>query len=173
MQRRFTVVLVSPRDPGNVGSVGRTVVGLGGRLAIVGPHAFDMEDQSKATQRSRLDYWDKLEWGTYRSWGEFVRLNGGLEAVREKGFFFSAHAKALMLDQTALTSEKEAKEETLLVFGSETSGFKGLISEEQLASFRLVKIPMQNPDMRCYNLAVSVGMVLWESFRQNQRERRD
>ena len=131
MKRGATVVLVSPRDPGNVGSIGRTVVGLGGRLAVVGPLGWEFD--SSALRRAQLDYWDLLEWKQYRSWGDYVIAMGGVERVRERGFFFTAHARSQVLDRVRLHNDEDDNEPPLFVFGSETSGFRGLIPEEQLA----------------------------------------
>jgi tRNA (cytidine/uridine-2'-O-)-methyltransferase len=160
-----TVVLVSPRDPGNVGSIGRTVVGLGSELHVIGPIGFDFSDH--AAQRAQLDYWHMLKWRKFRSWADYVE-EMGLDRLRKRGSFFTAHGAVELGHADAWPSREEANNdsaEALLVFGSETSGFRGLIPDEQLETFRRVKIPMANAEMRCYNLAVSVGIALWEAAR--------
>ena len=159
------VVLVSPRNPGNVASIGRTCVGFGARLDIVGPVGFDMRDP----RRDKLDYWELLEgkWDFHRSWGDYVLHAGGIETLASDSYFFSAHAKANVLGDVVFDPPGACR----LVLGSETSGFRGLIPESDLEAFaeRFVKIPMVHPDMRCYNLAISAGMALYEAFRQQHQ----
>lgn len=169
-KRVVDVVLVSPRDPGNVGSAGRTCVGLGAGLQLVGPLGFQVDSEA-ALARAQLDYWDLLSWTTHRAWVDFVEAQGGLSNLSRRAVFFSAHHPTLTLGRQplwapdVLLSASSSPDPLLLVFGSETSGFRGLIPDHQLQSFVRCKIPMVHPDMRCYNLAVSVGMALWEAHK--------
>ena len=130
-KRLPVVVLVSPRDPGNVGSIGRTVVGLGSELHVIGPLGFDFSDH--AAQRAQLDYWHMLRWRKFRSWGEYVD-SMSLSAVRRRGIFFTAHGATELGQPNSWPSSTREDEPALLVFGSETSGFRGLIPDEQLES---------------------------------------
>ena len=56
------------------------------------------------------------------------------------------------------------KENDYLIFGSETTG----ISEKILYAHpdNMCTIPMENKNIRSLNLATSVGIVLYEAFRQ-------
>ena len=56
------------------------------------------------------------------------------------------------------------KENDYLIFGSETGG----ISEKILTAYpdNTCTIPMENNNIRSLNLATSVGIVLYEAFRQ-------
>ena len=53
---------------------------------------------------------------------------------------------------------------SLLIFGRETKG----LPEEILALYRerCYTIPMQNPNIRSLNLAMSAGIILYEALRQ-------
>lgn len=163
------MVLVSPRIPGNVGSIGRTCVGFDAALHICGPLGFTMDD--KALARARLDYWDHLDpyWKVYDDWDHFESIFGQ-QNLLARGWFFSARAKAVALDG-GVNMLKGAEELPLfLVFGSEKFGLASLLGDERmkLYSERMVKIPMDNPEMRCHNLATSVAIGLWEVRRQKQ-----
>ena len=52
---RLNVVLHRPIIPWNTGNAGRTCLGFGAALHLVGPLGFDVTD--KSAKRAGLDYW--------------------------------------------------------------------------------------------------------------------
>ncbi len=146
-----------PRDPGNVGNIGRAVVGLGKRLILVGPFGFKLD--SSSMKRAQLDYWDSgLDVEVFPNFSSFVSSH---PKVFEKGSFFSARQRP---EQQHCTLDVAALDE-YAVFGSETNGLDHISLP---ANCQFVSIPMQTT-MRSYNLASAASMVLWEAFAREQR----
>lgn len=71
-------------------------------------------------------------------------------------YFFSSHAKQLYTDV-------KYTRDSILVYGSETSGLPAHFNEKYASKF--VTIPMLQ-ESRCLNLATSVGIGLFEAIRQ-------
>lgn len=84
-------------------------------------------------------------------------LEALLETTPSPSFtFFSSKAKKLY-------TEVRYAPDSLLIFGSETTGLPSSFHEKWPAHF--VKIPMQ-PGARCLNLATSAGIGIYEGVRQ-------
>ncbi|MEQ1826855.1 MAG: tRNA (cytidine(34)-2'-O)-methyltransferase [Pirellula sp.] len=148
---RLNVVLYQPEIPQNTGNIGRTCVALNAKLWIVRPAGFRLDD--KQLQRAGLDYWQYLEWEYVDSWTMFLQ---GMPP-----------GKIWYFTKFGTTSYTEVKYELgdWLVFGSESSG---LPESVRLASpSRCVSLPMIGP-VRSINLAVAVGVGLFEAHRQIQ-----
>lgn len=96
-------------------------------------------------KRAGLDYWDQVD-----------VENVDEIAFNDSFFFFSSKAKKSY-------TEAPFREDSLLIFGSETSG----LPEEfhQKWPDRFYTIPMI-PGARCLNLANSANIVLYEALRQ-------
>jgi tRNA (cytidine/uridine-2'-O-)-methyltransferase len=152
-----TLALVMPRDPRNAGNAGRSVLGLGRRLLLVGPTGFSLDDRTLA--RARLDYWDTLEVETLPSWEAF-RLR--FDCQVERTWFFSSRLLPGAGSSRAL-HETRFRDGDICVLGSETSGLDSVTLPR---AAQLVSIPKQISNMRSYNLAAAASMVLWESYRQ-------
>lgn len=69
LRTRLNVVLVSPDIPGNTGSIGRTVMAVGGCLHLVHPLGFKTDET--ALRRAGLDYWRQLDLMEHESWDAF------------------------------------------------------------------------------------------------------
>lgn len=170
--KALNVVLVSPRIPGNVGSIGRTCVGFNAHLHICGPLGFRMDD--KALARARIDYWDMLDphWTVYHDWDAFENIVSQGQLLK-RAWFFSARAKRA-LDHVGLLEQgpSSVTSPLFLVFGSEKFGLASLLGEERMRLYadKMILIPMDHPEMRCHNLATSVGIALWETRQQITRE---
>lgn len=167
MQRgQLHVVLVSPRMPGNVGTIGRTCVGFGAHLHVCGPLGFALDD--KALARAQIDYWHLLSpVKQYMHWVAFETAVGATVLERQ-AWFFSRHATKPLALGAGVDLATTGGADRWLVFGSEQSGLHPLLGEERMARYasRLVQIPMAHAQMRCHNLSTSVAIALWEQLRQ-------
>lgn len=143
------IVLLEPEIPGNTGNVGRTCIGLGATLHLVGKLGFSLDE--KHLKRAGLDYWPKIHLERHDSWEAFLATAG--EAPM---FFFSARATNSLWQTTF-------PKPVYLVFGSESHGFPKAFYERY--ADRLVKIPISD-DIRSLNLATAVGAAAFEVARQ-------
>lgn len=149
-QRLFNVVLLEPEIPNNTGNIGRTCVGLWSQLHLVGPLGFSIDD--KQLKRAGLDYWDNLELQYHKSWSDFEKsLPAGARL-----FFFETGGSQTLFDAVFEPND-------YLIFGKETKG----ISASVLDSYRdrIFQIPFPG-EIRSFNLANTVAMVMCEGFRQ-------
>lgn len=137
------VVLYQPEIPPNTGNISRQCVGMKARLHIISPAGFDMS--SAAVRRAGLDHWESLDLTVHDSPSRFLDWLGNRRPwlVTKRGLF--------RYDVPAYSDGD------VLVFGSETRGLPG----DWLHQWhdRTVHIPILG-DVRSYNLANSVGIVL-------------
>lgn len=143
------IVLVEPEIPGNTGTIGRLAMATGCPLHLVEPLGFRTDD--KALRRAGLDYWKHAE----------VYYHESFEALREAlpGLPFhclTTHA------ETPYTRIRFRRGD-LVVFGKETSGLDAALRQRHAAA--CYGIPMWN-EARSLNLAVAVGIVVYEGLRQ-------
>ncbi len=118
-------------------------------LHIVGAAGFRLDD--RAVRRAGLDYWPEV----------MLYRHADLEALAGL-----VEARFVYLTTKAERSYTEwpFQENDCLVFGRET---RGLPEELLRANWdNCITIPMMNPKIRSLNLAVSVGIVLYEALRQ-------
>ena len=146
----FNVVLFNPQIPPNTGNIGRLCVNAGAKLHIVKPIGFDISE--KAVKRAGLDYWDKLDLTIWESAEEFLQ-----NVDTKRCFFATTKTKTPYF-------EKKFQKGDYLIFGSETSGIDEKILNANKQN--LITIPMTK-EGRSLNLAVSVGIILYEAIRQN------
>lgn len=142
------VVLYQPQIPQNTGNIVRTCAVTGSDLILIKPLGFSITD--RWLKRAGLDYWE----------GVNVQIQDSLDKLLAETshpfYFFSSHASTSYTD---LNYEPDA----LLIFGAETHGLP-----EEIKSHwpeRCAKIPMIS-GVRCLNLATSVGIVVYEAWRQ-------
>ena len=139
------VVLVHPEIPQNTGNIARTCAATNTGLVLVRPLGFSLSDRQM--KRAGLDYWKSVS----------------LEVVDELHleqpfFFFSSKAKRVY-------TEASYPKNSLLIFGSETSGLPAEFWEKYPDHF--YRIPMVEGE-RCLNLSSSAAIVLYEALRQNR-----
>ena len=146
---RFNVVLYQPEIPQNTGNIGRTCVALNAKLWIVRPTGFRLD--AKQLQRAGLDYWQHLNWEAVDSWEHMAA-----KLPMARTWFFTKFA-------TNSYSEAAFQEGDWLVFGSESSGLPDSVRSQQ--GSQCVALPMIGP-VRSLNLAVAVGVGLFEAHRQ-------
>ncbi len=142
------VILYQPQIPQNAGNVVRTCAVTGCDLIMVRPLGFSTHD--RWLKRAGLDYWEGVN-------VSFIdNLESYLSEYSGSFYFFSSKA-------TALYSSVTYQTDSLLIFGSETSGLPSSLFEKW--PDRFVKIPMIE-GVRCLNLATSVGIGVYEAWRQ-------
>lgn len=145
------VALIEPDIAPNVGTIARLCAATGVRLHLIGRLGFRLTD--KALRRAGLDYWQHVDLHQHLTWEDF------LQSVQPRNTFaFSARGKE---PYTSI----HFKHNDCLLFGSETQGLPDslLNGEAALPSFR---IPMPTGKVRCLNVALSVGIVVYEAIRQ-------
>lgn len=142
------IILYQPQIPQNTGNVVRTCAVTGMSLSLVRPMGFNPTDRH--LKRAGLDYWEGVDVSYIDD------LDTYLNTTPHPFYFFSSKAEKYY-------TEVPYTSETLLIFGSETSGLPPSYHERWPE--RLVKIPMI-PGVRCLNLATSVGIGAYEAWRQ-------
>jgi tRNA (cytidine/uridine-2'-O-)-methyltransferase len=145
------VVLVNPEIHWNAGNAGRTCLAVGARLHLVEPLGFSLDE--KEVRRAGLDYWPRVPLAVWPSWAAF---EAELPSLGEP-FFFSPDAERTLW-------EAAFPERAVLVFGRESVGFPPEIRDRYRQ--RLLKIPMDDPQLRSVNLSTCVGIVAYEARRQ-------
>lgn len=126
----------------------RTCSVTGTPLALVPPLGFTVND--RWLKRAGLDYWKKAQIEI------FENLEKTLEITKQTFYFFSSKGKKKYTDLAFSNGN-------WLIFGSETNGFPELFFQKW--PDRFATIPMLSHS-RCLNLATSVGIVLYETLRQ-------
>lgn len=143
------IILFEPQIPQNAGNIVRTCAVTGSSLIMIKPLGFSTQD--RWLKRSGLDYWE----------GVNVTLADDLLSIlsecTQPFFFFSSKAKQKYTDVSYT-------KDSLLIFGSETKGLPPLFFERWPDHF--VTLPMV-PETRCLNLATTVGIAVYEAWRQN------
>lgn len=147
----FHVVLVEPVIPQNTGTIGRLCVAAGAMLHLVGPLGFAIDDRRR--RRAGLDYWPHLEWRRYPDLAAFLREADPPEHAC--WYTLAGGGRPYV--------EARFRPGDWLFFGTETTGLpEDLVSPHPE---RRLTIPMR-PEARSINLAIAVGVVLYEALRQ-------
>lgn len=148
----FNIVLLEPRIPGNVGTIGRLAFAMNCKLHLIKPYGFG-EITEKEVRRAGLDYWSELEVFEYENIEEFWAKN----PFNDRHFFATTKTKQVYFDAKFEVGD-------YLYFGREDAG----LPEDLLAKSEkgCITIPMTN-DARSLNIANSVSIVAYEALRQN------
>jgi tRNA (cytidine/uridine-2'-O-)-methyltransferase len=146
----FNIVLVEPEIPPNTGSIARLCGATNSVLHLIHPLGFSTDD--KHLKRAGLDYWQHVD---IRHWDN---LDIFLRAQKELELFFFTTKVAKVYSDAQFTSG------CFLIFGKETKG----LPEDILRLYRdrCYTLPMENPNIRSLNLAMTAGIVLYEAIRQ-------
>ena len=153
----ISIALIEPEIPPNTGNIARLCAATEVPLHIVGATGFRLDD--RAVRRAGLDYWPEVK--LFRH-SDLEALYS--ELINSRFIYLTTKADKAYLDWAFQPND-------CLVFGRETKG----LPESLLRSNweRCLRIPMPNPRIRSLNLAVSVGIVLYEALRQTGGLQRD
>ena len=150
---KLNVVLVEPEIPQNTGNIARTCAATGGKLHLVHPLGFSINE--KAVKRAGLDYWDKLEIEEHDSFEKFLEK---YKPEDNNMFFVTTKGKHIYSEP-----KYNNMEEVFVLFGKETKG----LPEDILVKYidKTIRIPMRHT-LRSLNLSNSVAIVVYDIFRQ-------
>ncbi|HEU4740477.1 MAG TPA: tRNA (cytidine(34)-2'-O)-methyltransferase [Meiothermus sp.] len=146
------VVLYQPEIPQNAGNIARTCAAAGAELHLIRPLGFRWGDPR--LKRAGLDYWEHVHYVLHDSWEAFREKVQAPGAGQARVWAFSSKA-------TQDYARVRYQPDDYLLFGPETRG----LPQEVLEQFSSVTIPMPG-GVRSLNLAVSVGIGLFEALRQ-------
>lgn len=148
----MNVVLVEPEIHFNTGNIGRTCVGAGAVLHLVGKLGFSLD--SAQIRRAGLDYWPKLDLRLHKTFEAF------LDSKPEEAplYFFSAEGPKEYW-------EAKFQSNSYLVFGKESVG----LPQELRMRYRdqLYRIP-HTDKIRSLNLGTTAAVALYEAIRQTR-----
>ncbi len=148
----FNIVLLEPRIPGNVGTIGRLAFALNCTLHLIKPYGFG-DITKKEVKRAGLDYWDDLDLKEYDNIEDFWNIN----PLSNKHFFATTKTQQNYF-------EVKFSENDFLYFGREDAGLPQNLLEKNKDN--CITIPMKN-NARSLNLANSVSIIAYEALRQN------
>ena len=142
------VVLFQPQIPQNTGNIVRSCAVTGAQLTLITPLGFSLS--ARQLRRAGLDYWEGVDVEQSDSLEHCIESYSGIP------YFFSSKGERSFADVSY-------KSDDLLIFGSEPSGLPSWVFEQYPE--QCVRIPMRK-GVRCLNLATSVGIGLYEAWRQ-------
>lgn len=147
----FNMVLVSPEIPPNTGNVGRSILATGGKLHLVRPLGFSLDDRN--LRRAGLDYWEDIDVTVWESLNDIVA-----QVPAEKLHFLSTRGKYRYDQHTYRPGD-------WFILGNESRGLDpDLLARHEERTFH---IPMSNLSVRSLNLSSAAAVVLYEALRQN------
>lgn len=147
------IVLVEPLIPQNTGTIGRLCVAADARLHLVGPLGFELDD--RRVKRAGLDYWPHLRWERYDDLDQFRRA---ADPPLDRSWYATTRTGRPY-------AEADFRAGDWLYFGKETVGLPPALLAA--APDRCLTIPMR-PEARSINLAIAVGIVVYEALRQTR-----
>ena len=148
----FNIVLLEPRMPGNVGTIGRLAYATGAVLHLIKPYGFG-EITQKEVKRAGLDYWEFLDVREYENIEDFIEKNP--KDIR----CFYATTKTTQPYFKAVYNSGD-----YFFFGREDAGLPEELLEQNKEN--CINIPMTN-EARSLNIANSVSVVIYDAIRQN------
>ncbi|RIH89713.1 tRNA (cytidine(34)-2'-O)-methyltransferase [Meiothermus luteus] len=143
------VVLYQPEIPQNTGNIARTCAVTGAELHLIRPLGF--RRGSPKLKRAGLDYWPEADIALHDSWEAFLR------SLPQDARLWAFSSKASCPHTAA-----HYRPGDYLLFGPESRG----LPPEVLEAFPAVCIPMPGKGTRSLNLAVAVGVGVYEALRQ-------
>ena len=151
----FNLVLLEPRMPGNVGTIGRLAFALDCTLHLIKPYGFG-DITEKEVRRAGLDYWFELDVREYDNIEEFWEKN----PFSPRHFFATTKTK-----QNYFEASYEVGD--YFYFGREDAGLPQELLDKSAEN--CITIPMTN-EARSLNIANSVSVVAYEALRQNYKD---
>lgn len=158
----YSVILVDPKTPGNIGAVARLIRNFElTELHLIDPPEFDDEAYARAMHAKDLlenaFIHDELDDCLKRF--DMVVGTSGINTKKEKKFLRKAETPENFAEKT-----KSYEGKIGLMFGRED---QGLSNEELKNCDRLIRIPTSE-DYPIMNLSHAVGIVLYEIFKENK-----
>ncbi len=147
----FHIVLLEPRMPGNVGTIGRLAVATGCVLHLIKPYGFKAINEEKV-KRAGMDYWADLNFVEYDTIEEFWA----------KHPFNDRHFLATKKAPKAYT-EFRFKPNDFLYFGREDVGLPEPLANQH--PDLCLSIPMVS-GARSLNIANAASVLVYEAWRQ-------
>lgn len=151
----FNLVLLEPRMPGNVGTIGRLAFAMDCTLHLIKPYGFG-DITEKEVRRAGLDYWFELDVREYENIEEFWEKN----PFSDRHFFATTKTTQNYFDVEYKTGD-------FFYFGREDAGLPQEVLDKRKES--CITIPMTN-DARSLNIANSVSIIAYEGLRQNFKD---
>ncbi len=151
----FNLVLLEPRMPGNVGTIGRLAFAMDCTLHLIKPYGFG-DITEKEVRRAGLDYWFELDVREYDNIEEFWEKN----PFSNRHFFATTKTKRNYFEASYEVGD-------YFYFGREDAGLPAEILEKREEG--CITIPMTN-EARSLNIANSVSVVAYEALRQNYKD---
>ena len=146
----FQITLFEPEIPQNTGNIIRLCAATSAKLHLIEPLGFTWDDAR--VKRAGLDYHEFAEVKRYKDYLNF------------KTAFLNSRIFAITTKWKTPYHESEFQPNDVCMFGPETRGLPSNVLEE-IPEERHLRIPMQ-AERRSLNLANSVGIVLYEAWRQ-------
>ena len=147
----FGVALVSPQDPGNVGTVLRTLDAVGAEALFLLEGGVDPYHPSSVRASMGTIFWKPFVQSPFSSFVNWARKNS-CQLVGS-----SAHA-----DTDYRTFRRSADQPTILLLGSEQ---KGLSQGQMTACDETLCLPMKG-QVSSLNLAVAAGILMYAIMEQ-------
>ncbi len=147
----FNVVLFEPEIPPNTGNIIRLCANMGCNLHLIHPLGFQLDE--KKLRRAGLDYHE------FASVTEHQNYQSMLDELKPQRIFACSTKGRTNYDVPRFQAGDT------FVFGPETRGLPNQVLEQYKAS-NIIRIPMYESS-RSINLANSVGIILYEAWRQN------
>ena len=147
------LICFQPEIPQNLGTILRLSACWGFEVDIIGPINFFLSD--KKFIRAGMDYLDKSSFIVYSDWGSYYKKN-----ILSDGKF--SRLIATSSDGDNYYNKFNFSSDDSIIFGRESAGLPKYVLDSANA---VVKIPMKF-GFRSINLAMSVGIVVSEIYRQ-------
>lgn len=148
----FNVVLFEPEIPPNTGNIIRLCANMGCDLHLIHPLGFQLDE--KKLRRAGLDYHE------FATVTEHQSYQAMLEALKPHRIFACSTKGRTNYDVPNFQAGDT------FIFGPETRGLPDSVLG-QYESSNVLRIPMHESS-RSINLANSVGIIVYEAWRQNQ-----
>ena len=145
------IILFQPEIPQNTGNIGRLCAFTNCTLHLIHPLGFKITD--KNLRRAGMDYWKSLTVHEHENWTAFTRSSTCPKNI----YLLTTHATKSIWDANFQKGDG-------LLFGNEGGGAPTQV-HDWAGENRLI-IPKFSPNLRSLNLAVSVGVAVYEAIRQ-------
>lgn len=143
----MNVVLVAPEIPQNTGNIARSVLSVFGKLHLVEPLGFSLDD--KYLKRAGLDYWHDVD---IVRWSTLEKLLDHIASHNQTAWFLTTRSE----NPYDIVDYKDGD---WLIFGSESRGLSPVVLDRYAE--KTVTIPLPNLAVRSLNLASAVATVLF------------